>query len=340
MPLFASDRVERILYQLSKAIVSAIGGTYNQHKLIPLVLRDLIKLETRPACLSKMAYEWCSVIYENHRSLEGWENLLFACLEIGFRHFDLQGLFISTTLAHTEHHRELVDVVFKSQESEAIADLLLAFTTRDYSLELAHASLSICTGHLVSLHNLVPFSSRLRQLVIRSVEVIGYKGFEGAGVERFIDLLNHLHVTVKDIDSGSVWAVLLLDTLRGPEGVRNLSHWYWDLLVELVILESPWLESGFTYDPRIMTILVEAQEWSKLECWMGTLWILSPPGVSGATEEEFNHSMLSLLRQRPGAAKELEQWMERWGQINHKDIPESFRRICEQAREAAQRDAP
>lgn len=90
----------------------------------------------------------------------------------------------------------------------------------------------------------------MRRLVIRSVELISYKGFEGVGVEKFIDLLNHLHVTVKDIDSGSVWAVLLLDTLRGPEGARNLSHRCWNLLVGLVILESSWLEDEFAYDPH------------------------------------------------------------------------------------------
>lgn len=90
---------------------------------------------------------------------------------------------------------------------------------------------------------------------------------------------------------------------------------------------------------NLPTILIDAQEWSKLECWIGTLWILSPPGVGGMTEQVFNHSMLLTFRQRPDDAK-LEQWMERWGENSRKDIPESFWRISKQAHEAAQRDAP
>jgi hypothetical protein len=107
-------------------------------------------------------------------------------------------------LTHTEHHRGLVDVVFKSQESEAIADLLHAWTAEILSMSRQHALLNICTGHLVGLHDLVPFSPRLRRLVIRFVGLIGYKGFEGVGVEGFIELLNHLHVTVEDMDEPSM----------------------------------------------------------------------------------------------------------------------------------------
>jgi hypothetical protein len=109
--------------------------------------------------------------------------------------------YIEAVLTHTEHHRGLVDVVFQSQESEVIADLLHAWTTESMSHDPAYTLLGFCAEHLVGLHDLVPFSPRLRRLVIRSVELIGYKGFEGVGVERFIGLLNHLHVTVEDMDT-------------------------------------------------------------------------------------------------------------------------------------------
>ena len=33
-------------------------------------------------------------------------------------------------------------------------------------------------------------------------------------MERFIELLNHLHVTVEDMDDESEWAALLLDTIE------------------------------------------------------------------------------------------------------------------------------
>jgi len=331
--------MERILYQLSKAIISAINGTNDRRRFIPHVLGDLIKLETRPVCLTEIAYEWCSVICENRRGLGGWESLLPICLAIGFRHLDVQCPYIKARFTHTVHHRELVDIVFKSQEGEAIADLLHALTMSDDSLGWAHTLLGICTGHLVGLHNLVPFSSRLRRLIIRSVELIGYKGFKGVGVDSLVELLNHLHVTVEDMDRGVDWAILLLDTIQSSERTQHLSHWCWELLVELMISESQLQEHEIAYNPRILTFLTEAQEWSKLECWIGTVWMVWPPGAGGTTEEDLDRSMVLLFRQRPGAAQKLEQWMERWsrGPINH--VPESFQRICKQAHEVVQQDA-
>jgi len=65
---------------------------------------------------------------ENRQSLVDWESLLLVPLEICFRHLDPQGLEIAATPTHTEHHLEMVDVVFKSQKSEAIANLLYYWT--------------------------------------------------------------------------------------------------------------------------------------------------------------------------------------------------------------------
>jgi len=286
-----------------------------------------------------MAYEWCSVICEN-QNLEDWESLLLAILEIGFRHLGPRDLFVGANLTHTEHHQELVNIVFRSQSSEAIADLLHAWTAKSFFHSPIHALLGTCAEHLVGLHNLAPFSPRLRRLVVRSVKLIGYGGFERVGVKRFIELLNHLHVTAEDMDRESEWAKLLLDTLQSPEGVQYLSHWYWELLAELVISYSPWLRRNATYCPQITIFLTEAQEWSKLECWMGTFWTMWPPWAGGITEEDIGHSMLLLFRQRPGSPQKLEQWMERRNQKCGKGVPELFRRICKQAVEEAQRDAP
>ena len=220
-------------------------------------------------------------------------------------------------------------MVFGSQESEAIADLPHAWIIG----RSPFISLGNFTERLVCLHNLVPFSSRLRRLVIRSVELIGYEGFERVGVERFVELLNHLRVTVEDMYYRSEWLMLLSVTLQTSEGTQHLSHWYWELLVELAISWSLWLRYDVTYNPQIMKSLAEAQEWSKLECWMETVWILWPPEADGITEEDLGHSILSLFRQRPGAFEKLEHWMERWSQTNHKSVPESFQRICKQAQE-------
>ena len=331
--LFTSDRIQPIMDRLSKAVLSAINGTRAQREFIQYMLRDLVKLENRPVCLTKIAYKWCSAIYEHRESLEDWERLVLLCLEIGFRHLDFQSQYIEPETTHTEHHRGLVDVVFRRQEGEAIVDLLHAWTTRSNSHEPAHELLVLCAGHLDGLHNLVQSSSRLRRLVIRSVEVIGCKGFEEVGVERFIDLLDHLRVTVEDMDYQFKWATLLVDTI---ERTHYLSQWYWELMVEHAVSRSRWPEFDFAQGLQTITSLAEAKEWSKLECWMGIVWMVRPREANAMAEGDLSHSMLLLFRQRPEAVQKLEQWMERRGQ----KIPESFTRICKQAHEAVQRDTP
>jgi len=321
------------------------------------MLRDLIKLEHRPEYLTAMVYNWCSVIYEKRERLQDWNSLL-VCLEIGFRHLDFRTECIGIVLTHTKHHQGLVDVVFKSQESEPIADLLHAWTANHKYHRPAQGLLDFCPAHLIGLRNLVPFSPRLRRLIIRSVELIGYKGFEGAGVEGFIGLLNHLHVAVEDMDDKYNWGKLLLDTIQSSEGIQHLFHWYWELLVELAALEYP-LESTFmdlfmergapsgsrrlsldlAHSLQIITSLTEAKEWSKLECWVGIVWMLLPEELDPG-EGDLGHSMTLLFRQRPEAAQKLEQWMEQWSQGAHKDVPESFKQAHERAHGAAQRDGP
>jgi len=89
-----------------------------------------------------------------------------------------------------------------------------------------------------------------------------------------------------------------------------------------------------------MTLLAESQEWSKLEYWVGIVWMVWPPRADRMTEEDLDRSMQLLLKQRPTIQKP-EQWMERWRQTyDFKDVPETFQRICKQAREAVQQDTP
>jgi hypothetical protein len=222
------------------------------------MLHELARLEIHPARLTEMAYEWCSVICENHEIFKDWESLLLVCLEIGFRHSDFQRQSTEARIDSSEHHRGLVDVVFKSQESEVIADLLQAWTMGGRYGELGRALLGSCAGHLVGLHNFVPFSPRLRRLVIRSVELIGYKGFEGVGVERLIGLLDHLHVAVEDMDEKGNWVKLLSDTVQSPEGTQHLSYWYWDSLVELTASEPWWLTLDLAHSLEMIASLTEA----------------------------------------------------------------------------------
>jgi len=322
------------------------------------MLRDLIKLEYRPECLTEIVYEWCSVICEKRERLQDWEGPLLVCLEIGFRHLDFRTKFIEARLAHTKRHRGLVDVVFKSQESESIADLLHAWTAKRKYQKWALDLLGFCPAHLVGLHDLVPFSPRLRRLAIRSIEQIGYKGFEGEGAERFIGLLNHLHITVEDMDEKKNWGRLLLDTIQSSEGTQHLSHRYWKFLAEFTASEylleptpmDPLMGQGTPSNSRhlrldpahslhLITFLTEAKEWSKLECWVGIVWMLLPEELD-PEEGDLGHSMTLLFRQQPGAAQKLKQWMEKWSRGAGKDIPDSFKQVHKKAHEAAQRDGP
>ena len=215
------------------------------------MLRDLIRLENRPRCLTELAYEWCSVICEDQSS-EDWESLLLDSLEIGFRHLDSRRRrIVWLHLAHTEHHRGLADAVFKSKKSEAIADLLHAWMVRGWSHGLADTLLGTCTGHLIDLHDLMPFSLRLRRLVIRSVGLIGYKKFEEVGVEGFVELLNHLCIGVEDVEDSFKWISLLLDAIQSPHGTRHLSDQSWKLLVELTVSKSEEVIHA-TYAPQVM----------------------------------------------------------------------------------------
>ena len=332
-----SDRLEQILYQLSKAIISAINTTKPQHKPIQDVLSDLYRLENRPWCLTEMVYEWCLVIYKNRQRLQD-EELIPLALRAGFRHFDPQDQRIPGSLAHTEHHRGLVDIVFKSEDSEAIADLLHAWTSKGRSHGPAHMLLSTCTGYLIDLYSRVHLSSRLRRLVIRSIELVGYKGFKGGGTERFVELLNRLHVGIEDMDYRSKWTPILLDTIQSSERAQHLSIHSWKLLAELTIL--PPLGSGNSaYVPQVTASLLEAQEWDKLECWMGVFWMEWSPQTA-AIMEGVERVMVMLFCQRPRAIQKLTQWMELWSKRRNKEVPDAFQRICKQPREIVRADAP
>ena len=338
--LFTSDCLDRILGQFSKAVLLAVNG--DRSKFISDALRDLVKLGAQPRCLTEFAYEWCSAIYGNREKFEDWESLLLVCLEVGFRHLNPRQPRFGIKLTHTGYHWGSVDVVFKSQKSEVIADLLQAWTLGYPSPRPADTLVNICAGHLVGLHNLVQFSPRLRRLVIRFIWNAGYKGFEGAGVEKLTELLDNLQVTVEDVDERELWMSLLLDVVRSSQGTQHLSHWYWELLVELAVLTRAWPKSGLRDSPEITKSLVEAQEWDKFECWIGLVWLCSwGRDVEGMTEEDLENWMLLLFRQRPGAAQKLKEWMERRSREREWDIPESFQRICERVHEAVQgQDAP
>ena len=66
---------------------------------------------------------------------------------------------------------------------------------------------------------------------------------------------------------------------------------------------------------------------------MGVVWMIWPPEISNAPGD-LKRPMESLLRARPDAIRKLTEWMARSSQSLREDVPESFERICDQARQA------
>ena len=333
--LLVSDYFDQILSQFSLAIFAAIHTSHPHCRLLKDLLSDLASSETQTTHLTELAYEWCSVLCKNYSNLKDGKYLLLLSLEIGFCHLNLQSEWIKAKLIHTEHHQELANIIFESKSGEAIADLLCAWTSRSYSHQ-PYTSLNICAKHLIDLHHLHPFSSRLQKLIIHVIYLISYEKFKQVGVEGFFNFLDDLQVNIDVVDKKG-WAELLLDIVQSNEGIQYLSYPYWELLVEPTV--SYWFSpERSTYSPKTVMSLKEAEEWNKLECWIGVVWMLWPLERGKTTEEDLGHITLSLFHQQPSAIQKLEQWMEQladnWGQI-----PESFQRICKQAHGKAAQQA-
>jgi len=272
------------------------------------------------------------VVCENYSSLGDGEYLLLLSLGVGFHHLNLQSECIKAKLIPTEHHQELANIVFESKSGEAIADLLCTWTSESDSHQ-PYTSLNICAKHLIGLHHLYPFSSRLRKFIIYAICLIDFEEFKQVGVKGFVGLLDDLQVCVEDLYHRDKWIRLLLDTVQSPEGIQYLSLPYRELLVELVS-SSPWTLEDSTYSPHTMTSLKEAEEWNKLECWMGIVWMAWPPEEGETTEEDLRHITLLLFHQLSGTIQTLERWIEKWN-YGYGQIPESFQRICKQAHDGS-----
>ena len=311
--------------ELSRAIVAAIKRpSYLHHQRLAHMLWGLAQWTTRPHCFAAMAYEWCSVICEKYRELDEAETLLFLSLQVGFRHLNPHQQWAELRLVHTQHHRSMADIVFRSQQSEVIADFLHAWTSQD-AIHEPCPLLRTCGRHLVGLPDLSS-SPRLRRLVTRSVELIGHQEFEKVGVGSFVALLNRLDVSTDDVDSGSRWIGHFLDVVKSPEGRDRLSYAYWELLVELSLPRYRSRQDFANYDPQIMSSLRDTQQWDKLACWICAVW-LEWPSRPDETSRDLKDGVVLLFRQRPGSVQMLEEWMKRSGYR----MPKTFRRIREQA---------
>ena len=291
-----------------------------------------------------MAYEWCNEICEVYQGLVDGQRLLFLSLEVGFRHLDLQNL---RHFDHTQHHKhKLVDIIFESEDGSAVADLLLALSSIDRSCELCRSP-NMLIKHMEHLLNLQPFSTRLQKHLIHFIGHVGYPEIKGDGIRASVVLLENLDVGVGDVDEGYEipWIRLLLDIVQSPEATQLLSYYHWELLLELSILRSRWLQlpDQFILSAQVMVSLEDAQEWDKLECWIGVVWINWPPEdiettedsrvikYGGVTVRGLEDVMLLLFNHHPGAIQRLQRLM---GKCKDKGdgfiVPTLFNQICEQ----------
>ena len=267
--------MEQVVRQASRAI-SSISESSDPH-FIWGALYILTQLKERPWGLGDAAYRWCAVIWRNRHSYEDWEALLLLSLEVGFRHTRPPGVGYPPLSTDAEPNQEFFDAVLKSNNSEAVADLAWASFMFDGSGQLG---LSLFANHIVDLRGVAtePFSRDLRQTFVLCVEYgEGLGAFKNVGEERFVELLNCLHIGIEDLDHAGgceVWSRMLLEIVQSTEEAQYLDIHSWELLAEI----APQAHSGKAmYNPDVTTSLVDGKEWDKLECWMVVVWMNWPP---------------------------------------------------------------
>ena len=326
---FSSDRFDQILPQFSQAIAQAIHNSHPNCNQVRGLVNHIRNSGIQTMQLTEMVYELCSLVCKNYSALRYRKSTLLLCLKIGFRHLDHPEQLIEAKLVHTEHHQKLAEIVFGEKDAEAIADLLCAWTSLSHS-HGPYTSLQICTRYLTGLGNLHQSSPRLRKCIISVIQLSANQPLEQTEVTKFVGLLNDLQLCKNDHGDSLGWLKVLLDTIQSSAEPQGLSHPYWELLLEYAAhwADRPGLR---TYNPDVMVALEGSEEWDKLKCWIGVVWMMWPPGGGMTTEEELKHVMVSLSQQKPEAIQELEKQMERWIGWGWVDIPKSFQQICKQA---------
>lgn len=337
---------------MSGAIASIPNTPGINRQIVRVLLSALTKLENPPKYLTDMAYGWCPVIWE---TFGDWEGLFLLPLKIAFRDLpDHDSRLLE--LPPLEYHQDLVERVFRTDDHEAISDLLRGFTAP--SQGPAYASLCSCLGHIVGLyHNpkIRPFSYRLQELVLHAADCIGSHGFDGAESEEFVELSNCLCsglgmrqvlilTLIKTIQSQShfpgrvqhfaihVWKFLARHAIMGTTYMRSEMEPDRKITNSLAARGSTYMGDGVAYDQQATDSLLVAQEWKKLEYWLGVVWMtwdftspmfLQGPGAISKLKEDTS----SLFGQDPDAISRLKRRMEVWSRQRGKDMPAPLREL-------------
>jgi len=219
-----------------------------------------------------------------------YAHILSITLEIGFRRDTPSRDQPVPRLEHTSHHKWVFETILSSDDDdEVIADALCIWTASD-----GNTPPGSCARYLAKrVERGAPFSPRLRQVSIRTIEHIWHNELEVSGLDT-IRWLNHLSIDADDMVDRNSWVWVLVGVMRSPAGLEGLSSHYWHLLDKLVALNH-FLYLG-SRDVEVMRSLEEAEDWEKLEAWMVAMWSGTPMHQSMEGIEEVT---LKLLSRRP-----------------------------------------
>jgi len=366
-------------------------GDYLQY--IEYLLEFLAAWEERPACLTPMAYQWCSAISEaagrpgpgeppddqptwgqhrhrrqlrlrpqdlaaevfltqdvesgfseagpgcdpvrlddtSHRARryphtltpDSYVHLLSTTLDIGFRlaapSHDQPALHSD----HTPYHEWVFETAFSSRDDEVIADAVSAWIM-DRVRAPPGSFVRYFTGRV---ERDTPFPQRLRRITLHAIGRIHDSELKMSGLEA-IRLLNGLNVDADEVEWEYGLVRLLIEVICSPMGSENLSSHNWRLLDKLAadVLFDRALVSR---DVEVMRLLEAAEDWEKLEVWMGILWWFIPSDHERESESmrDIEQATLKLLSQRPLA---LPRFKDLGGRIRDSGGV-ALRRICDQA---------
>jgi len=347
--------------------MDAFANRTHVRRLINLV-DFLARWEERPACLTPMAYQWCSVFSEATEGL-GQDSMRISKFRRGDYWFKLD-----MELAHVEPGPDLVHPDDNSHargrplglNHKQCADLLLR--TLEVGFRLANISgdrppLNLNhTSHHDRIFDAV-FSYGDDEAIADAVGawIVG-KSSPASSCARYFALRmaratplspRLRHAGIRALESG--WRVIsILDALcllnclhvDADDVMENKYVWPWRLVR---VIRSPtgfeslsshyWRLLGkLTFraynrlgprDVEVMKSLEEVEDWEKLEVWVPIVWDLLDYEFMPDFVEDIGQVTLKLTSQRPSALQKLENLCKR---IKESDARTALRLILGQAR--------
>ena len=272
-----------------------------------------------------MAFAWCAAICEEIEDDGQCASLIYPVFRVGFSCFTRDEIQFEVDYIPTVH--QMVDLVFERVDYEILADALYVWTSQG-NYNNCDRLLGPCAGHLVELAQADrEFPPRLGQAIIRVINLVDF--VERVGVERFVGLLAHLEVGIDDITTArDNWATLILEIIASEVGREQLPFRYWELLVQLSRNFSGELRSVLC-DGEIIGSLEEEEEWEKLECWLGAVWIVQYRSEDEPEVEVIIQATAALLQRIPKAAQRLKGWVADSEEGSFARVhADEFQRVC------------